>query len=861
MRTLLDLLPDMQRLGDREAVRFCNGFRTWKLSYRQLYDKIGAFASYLNQQDLKKGDRVLLWGDNRIEWVTVFWGCLMRGVQVVPVDARFSHGLVKRIQDEVKARLLVHDDTVETDPIELRKLPFSELDDLPKTGTISVQDVSSSDIVQIVYTSGTTARPKGVVHRHKNICANLRPFQSEIERYKKWARPFQPIRILDMLPLSHMYGQSLGMFIPLLLGGSAVFMVELNPGAILNTLRREKVSVLVAVPRLVRNLQNQMERRWDPLREKKVSTKGILGLANRWWRYRDVHAALGWKFWCVVVGGAQLDPRSETFWNELGFLVLQGYGLTETSPVVTVNHPFHTRQGSIGKALKGQEVKIAPDGEILVRGESVVSEYLGEAGETRVLDDGWLHTGDLGEMDPEGRLYYKGRKKDVIVTSEGLNVYPQDVESVLGSFPQIRDSAVIGLQKGGEETVHAVLIPKDASLDIDRLIRQANQTLEAHQRIGGWSIWPEEEFPRTVSTLKIKRREVAQSVGAAQEGETAVPPETGTGGLEGILSQLTGKNPSELGKDRRLGEDLGLSSLQQVDLLSRLENRFGLDLDEAQFTRLSTIGELKTWLKEERQETEGELEGKLSARSPSEAAAIRREPERITPTFPHWTQFLPVRCTRSVALGGFILPLFRHYLRLSVEGLEHLEEVDPPVIFVANHVSHLDTVAIFSALPSSWRRRLAPAMAQDFFRAYFQPLGRPWKERVASASQYLLACGFFNAYPLPQGRPSVRRALKYTGQRIDQGHCPLVYPEGRRSPDGNLQPFKMGIGFMALRLQVPVVPIHLEGLYQIYSIHHKWPRSGEVQVKIGSALSFRGGQDYKRVTGEVEEAMRRLSEQ
>ena len=849
MRTLLDLLPAMRRLGDREALRFCNGFRTWKLSYRQLYDKIGAFASYLTQQDLQKGDRVLLWGDNRIEWVTVFWGCLVRGVQVVPVDARFSHLLVKRIQEEVKARLLVHDESVETDPLELRKFLFSDVDNLPKTGSIRVQDVSPSDIVQIVYTSGTTARPKGVVHRHKNICANLRPFQSEIDRYRIWARPFQPIRILDMLPLSHMYGQSLGMFIPLLLEGSAVFMVELNPGAILNTIRRERISVLVAVPRLVKNLQNQIERRWDPLREKKISGRGILGLANRWWRYREVHAALGWKFWSIVVGGAQLDPQSETFWNQLGFLVLQGYGLTETSPVVTVNHPFHAHQGSIGKALKGQEVKIAPDGEILVRGESVVSEYLGEAGETRVLSDGWLHTGDLGKMDSEGHLYYKGRKKDVIVTSEGLNVYPQDVESVLSNFPQIRDSAVIGLQKGGEETVHAVLILKDASLEVDRLIRQVNQNLESHQRIGSWSIWPEEEFPRTVSTLKIKRRQVAQSVGTAQEGEPAAPPKTEAGGLESILSQLTGKKPSELEKNWRLGEDLGLSSLQQVDLLSQLENRFGLDLDEAQFTGLSTIGELKTWLKKEGQETENEWEGRFSSGSPPETAV-----------FPHWPQFLPVRWIRSLALGGFILPLFRHYLRLSVEGLEHLTEVDPPVIFVANHVSHLDTVAIFSALPSSWRRRLAPAMAQDFFRAYFQPLGRPWKERAVSASQYLLACGFFNAYPLPQGRQGVRQALRYTGQQLDQGQCPLVYPEGRRSPDGSLQPFKTGIGFMALRLQVPVVPIHIEGLYPIYSIHHEWPQSGEVQVKIGSALSFRGGQDYQRVTGEVEEALRRLKD-
>ena len=847
MRTLLDLLPAMQCLGDREAIRFCNGFRTWKLSYRQLYDRIGAFASYLNQQGLKKGDRVLLWGDNRIEWVTVFWGCLVQGVQVVPVDARFSPGLVKRIQAEVKAKLLVHDDTVATDPIELRKLLFSDMGNLPKIGPIHAQDVSPSDIVQIVYTSGTTARPKGVVHRHKNICANLRPFQSEIEGYKKWARPFQPIRILDMLPLSHMYGQTLGIFIPLLLGGSAVFMAELNPGAILKTLRREKISVLVAVPRLVKNLQNQMDRRWDPLREKKISARGILGLAKRWWQYREVHAALGWKFWSIVVGGAQLDPRSEAFWKELGFLVLQGYGLTETSPVVTVNHPFHARQGSIGKALKGQEVKIAPDGEILVRGESVVSEYLGEAGETRVLDDGWLHTGDLGEMDSEGHLYFKGRKKDVIVTSEGLNVFPQDVESVLSSFPQIHDSAVTGLRKDGEETVHAVVIPKDASLDVDPLIRQANQNLEPHQRIGSWSTWPEDHFPRTASTLKIKRRQIAQSVEAKQASETAVPQKTGAGGLESMLSQLTGKNPSELGRDRRLDEDLGLSSLQQVDLLSQLENRYGLDLDEAQFTGLSTIGELKAWIKREGQETGEELEGHLSSASPPQSAA-----------FPHWTQFPPVRWIRSVALGGFILPLSRRYLRLNVEGLEHLAEIDPPVIFVANHMSHLDTVVIFSALPSSWRRRLAPAMAQDFFRAYFQPLGRPWKERVVSASQYLLACGFFNAYPLPQGRPNVRRALQYTGQRIDQGHCPLVFPEGRRSPDGNLQPFKMGIGFMALRLQVPVVPIHLEGLYQIYSIHHEWPQSGEVQVKIGSALSFKGEQDYEKVTREVEEALRRL---
>ncbi|MCZ6768929.1 MAG: AMP-binding protein [Acidobacteria bacterium] len=864
MRTLLDLLPAMQRLGDREAIRFSNGFRTWKLSYRQLYARIGAFSCYLEQEGFQQGDRVLLWGDNRIEWVTVFWGCLVRGVQVVPVDARSSQKLVKRIQREVKAKLLVHDDSVESHEIELRKLSFHEIEGLPSSSPHPVPEASPSDIVEIVYTSGTTAEPKGVVHRHKNICANLRPFQTEIERYQKWARPFQPIRILELLPLSHMYGQSLGMFIPLLLGGAAVFMLELNPGAIMDTIRRQKVSVLVTVPRLVKNLQNHIEGRYD-LAERKTSGTGLINLSRRWWRYRHVHAAFGWKFWSIIVGGAQLESQSEAFWHELGFLVLQGYGLTETSPVVTVNHPFNSRRGSIGKALKGQEVKIAPDGEILVRGESVVSEYLGNEGQTRASEDGWLHTGDLGEMDQEGHLYFKGRKKDVIVTSEGLNVYPQDVESVLNRLPEIQETTVIGLPQEGEETVHAVLILQDDSLDAERLIRQANRELESHQRIRGWSIWPEEEFPRTPSTLKIKRSQV-QQVCAAQAGDTPVFMAGGTGSVESILFQMTGKDASELEDSRRLDEDLGLSSLEQVDLLSQLENRLGINLDEEQFTRLSTIGELKAWLKEKRQEAKEtspprEHSTTAAEQGPSwEGRSIRRQPENVIPALPRWTQSVLVRWVRQAVLHLLILPTFRHYIKLRVSGLENLTQVGPPVIFVANHVSHLDTVAILSALPSSWRGRLAPAMGLDFFRSYFHPTGYSWRETLTSATQYFLACGLFNAYPIPQERQGVRRALQYTGQLIDRGICPLLYPEGRRSANGNLQPFKTGIGFMAIRLQVPVIPIYLKGLYQVYSLHHEWPQAGEVQVKIGSPLNFQGEQDYEKVTRAVEDVVLQLKD-
>ena len=477
--TLLDLLPAMQRLGEREAVRFHNGFRTWKFSYRQLYSQICAFSHYLNQAGLRKGDRVLLWGENRIEWVVAFWGCLAQGIQVVPVDLNFSASLVGRIQGNVRAKLLIQGDRVEPHKIDLPKLSFRQMELLPPWSSLETRKISSSDIVEIVYTSGTTAEPKGVIHRHANLWANLKPFQEEIHKYHVWSRPFQPIRILNLLPMSHMYGQSLGIFLPLLLEGAVVFLEELRPSAIIQSLRREKVSVLVAVPRLVRSLQSQLERTFD-LSGPEIRQSGMAGVARRWWHYRRPHRALGWKFWSIVVGGAHLDSESEAFWRRLGFLVLQGYGLTETSPVVTVNHPFHARQGSIGQVLKGQEVKIAGDGEILVRGASVADQYLGGEAQEEVCRGGWLHTGDLGELDQEGFLYYKGRKKDVIVTSEGLNVYPQEVESVLNSFPEINQSVVVGRTKRNQEEIHAALIVQRAPCDLDALMARANQQLEPH---------------------------------------------------------------------------------------------------------------------------------------------------------------------------------------------------------------------------------------------------------------------------------------------------------------------------------------------------------------------------------------------
>jgi long-chain acyl-CoA synthetase len=819
METLVDLIPEIRRLDRRESLRFYNGFRTWTLSYRQLYHRIGGFVRFLDRHGFQKGDRLLLWGENRPEWVVVFWGCLARGVAVVPVDFRSSAHLVERIQTEVGARQLVHGALVRPDELDLEipTLSFERFDN-GETEDFELTPVSPDDVVQIVFTSGTTGEPKGVVHRHHHICANLEPFRCEIDKYKKLALPFQPIRILDLLPLSHLFGQSLGVFFPILLGGAAVFMEELHPSAVIETIHRERVSVLVGVPRHLTNLRNEIERRFESP-QAGTTAKGVWGAVRSWWRHRSIHAAFGWKFWALVVGGARLSPEEEEFWRALGFVLVQGYGLTEASPVVATNHPFHPRPGSLGKPLPGQEIKIAPDGEILVRGKAVVSSEMSA--------DGWLHTGDLGYIDAEGRLYYQGRKKDVIVTAEGLNVYPQDVESALNERPEVRESVVIGVSRTEEEQVHAVLLLADPQADVESVIRAANTDLETHQRIRSWSTWPFEDFPRTPSTWKVKRGEVKNRVLAMEpdrEAQVGATQEAST--LTRILTEMTGRKAAGVEEGSRLSEDLGLSSLEQVDLLSRIEEGYGVELDEATFAEMETVGQLRQWLHSSRD----------SAPAPtpvSEATPLRE--------LPRWSRLLPIRWARTALSQTLFWPLLHHYIELSVEGLEHLDGLKPPVLFAANHNSHLDTPIVLAALPFAWRTRVAPAARQEYFRG--------------KAFQYYLACGLFNVYPLPQQVVGVRRALKFTGELVDDGYCPLVYPEGERSPDGTLQPFQTGIGMLAVRLRTPVVPIYIKGMFEIFSMYDSWPRTGAVRVRVGSALHFREAADYREATETLRRAI------
>ncbi len=844
MKTLLELASEMEGLGECEAIVHHDGLRTRKWSYRELRLAIAGVAEELSSRGLAPGDRVLLWGENRPEWVAVFWAGMLRRITLVPIDFRSSKAFVSRVQKDVGARLLIHGASVDAEGLDLPLVDLesvSRMREVKPTSLLPLDGAGAEDVVQIVYTSGTTGEPKGVVHRHRHLAPNLVPIRREIGKYRNLARPFQPVRFLNLLPLSHVFGQFAGLYVPLLMGGSVVFLKEVHPGAILETLRRERVSVLISVPRFLQSLRQEIERRFD-LSRRPIAAKGLWGGLRRFFRYRDVHAAFGLKFWAILSGGARLSPEEEDFWLRLGFVVVQGYGMTETSSLVTTNHPLHPTRGSIGKVVGRQEIRLAPDGEILVRGSNVSLEIFhqrGRASPPEEDDDEWLHTGDLGEIAPDGTLFYKGRKKDVIIGPEGLNVYPGDVESALARDPAVKEAVVIGRATDRGETVHAVLLLREPGAAPDAIIEKANRELEPHQRIRSWTIWPGEDFPRTPSTFKVRRHEVAKAVEVKAEVESACHPAVASG-VQAVVAEKLGRRPEDMRPSQRLSEELGFSSIDRIELLSSLEERYGVELSETEMASAATIEDLERWVHREAQTPRA---APVEERSSPLSGIVR------------FARHLPVRLLRFAFLEAVVLPLFRHYIPLQVDG--SLESLEGPIVFAPNHESHLDTLAVLAALPKRFRHRLAPAMSQESFVPYFEGTGR-LRERASLALQFWLGVLTLNVFPLPQATRGVRKALQFAGALADSGYSILIYPEGARTPDGAMKEFRGGVGVMAVRLGIPVVPVHIQGLFEVLPVHATWPTPGPVRVRFGAPMRFRQTDDPREAAKRVEEEVRRL---
>jgi long-chain acyl-CoA synthetase len=836
--TLIDFFDDMAASRGGFLVHD-DGFRTRSFTYREVGRAARAFAAQLRAAGLRRGDKVVFFSENRPEWIVAFWGCLLNGIIVVPIDYRSSQDFLIRVIGIVSARLVLIGQDVPSPAVgdlplwRLHEWNWPDAQDAPASHAAD-RPPQRDDIAEIIFTSGATAEPKGVVITHRNVLANIVPVEREVLKYRKWGRPFFPLRFLNLLPLSHMFGQAMATFIPPMLPGVVVFMRGYNPAEIAAQIKSRRISVLVSVPKILDVLREHVARVRGPQADAAAgaySTNGYVRIGQRWWRHRDVHRAFGWKFWAFVVGAAPLDAELESFWGELGYAVIQGYGLTETAPIVTLNHPFGTKRGSVGKAIAGVEMKIAPDGEILVRGDNVTSGYFNAAEETaRAFEDGWFHTGDVGEIGGDGQLFIRGRKKEMIVTPEGLNVFPEDVERVLNHVPGVRDSAVVGVAAAGAgERVHAALVV-DAGVSVEEVVRQANEQLDDHQKIRRAALWPEAELPRTEGTRKLKRavvREWMKGSGAPR------PMPAGADKLAGLIAKYSGRD--DLAPTTTLDE-LGLSSLERVELMVALEDTFQTRLDEGAFAEARDLAQLRT----------------LVERG---AAGDATAPERLV--FPEWNRSWPARTIRRASLPTWILPLARVFAHLRIEGLEHLRELDRPVMFAANHQSHMDGPVILAALPPRLRYRVAPAMAKEFFKPHFFPEQHTRRQWFTNSLNYYLAALFFNAFPLPQREAGARQTLRYIGEVLGDGFSVLIFPEGRRSDTGAIDTFRPGIGMIASRLGVPVVPVRIEGADKVLHPRWKMARPGPVRVAFGAPMRLTG-EDYQGLAKQVEDAVRAL---
>ncbi len=854
-KNLLSLFADFARFAGDVAVVQRRGYRREKLTYTQLYANALFWSRALAGRGVLLGDRVLLWGPNSAEWIACCWGILLRGGVVVPMDAAAAPDFVQRAIKDAGVKLILRDRQQAEPPSAPPSMDINDFKDvlegpqpaLDNSGVDPGDESTRTTVAEILYTSGTTAEPRGVVLTHGNFLANLEPLERGIEEYRKYERWLHPLRFVTLVPLSHVFGQFMALFVPPLLGVAVVFEPSSNPSEIIRTIKQERATALIAVPRMLDLLHAAIEREFEGrgqpqwLNSSLENAKGRKFL-KRVWRFRRMHRRFGWKFWAFISGGAALSNETENFFKLMGYAVVQGYGMTETASLISLNHPFRATEGTVGKILSGREFKLAGDGEILVRGENVSSGYW-ERGTVRSADEeGWLRTGDLGELDAEGNLRFRGRKKNVIVTPAGLNVYPEDLEAALRKQPGVRDCVVIPFERGGNAEPCAVVLLKDAQRSAaTAAIEGANSSLAEYQQIRTWIVWPGLDFPRTATgkpRLSVIAARAAQILDGRQvnASEGGGPPSSSRSALDQLLERFSKTSSGDSRADSRLEQELNLSSLDRVELMSALEERFHVELNETVFANAKTVADVERVLQQ--------------------PAARRSEY-----TYPRWTQREPIRWLRLAVYYALVWPATQILGHPRIVGGENLRGLHGPVLIVSNHITRrADIGLILAALPLRYRHRLATAMSGETLGEMRHP-PRDWfsAKRWAYQLGYWLATLLFNVFPLPQ-LSGFRESFRFAGESVDRGYSVLVFPEGEvnNSEDGRMAPFQSGIGLLAQSLGVSIIPMRLDGVWQMKREHRRLARLGELTIQIGTAISFPSGTPAETIARNLESAVRAL---
>jgi long-chain acyl-CoA synthetase len=828
-KTLTEMLDRAaERYGSRPAIeaRKTSGQRTPQ-TYRELRDGAHRAGILLGNRGIKPGDRVLIISENSPDWVIAYFAILYAGAVAVPLDhliapdelsaiAAIAQPRAVLISAACAKRLGKAAHTTAPVSIELRELqrPFVLR---AKTAPFVPE---RKTLASIVFTSGTTGAPKGVMLTHGNFTAEVMMLG------RVFALDGNDV-VLSLLPLHHTFEFTCGMLLPLASGARIVYPLGVDAASLSRTLADVRPTALVGVPALWeavhRRIMDEVDGRGPFFQAAFGQLRDLNRRLDRDYHFnvghlmfRQAHTALGGRLRLAVSGGAAMPQRVAQFFNDIGIKLLEGYGLTESAPVLSVARPEETMTpGSVGKPLGGVEIKLdAPDdsavGEILARGPNVMlGYYRNQTATDEVLQDGWLHTGDLGRFDDQGRLFIVGRAKDVIVDSGGNNIYIDELEEAYGHSPYVREVAIVGLKVAQGEQVAALVVPLYAKGESRRMVEdrlrehfeKVSAALNPHKRVRILR-FTDAELPRT-RTRKLKRTEVAAILQRMVESQIDRPATFSTeveSWLAQALVQVASAAP-EITPATRLIEDLGLDSLALAELSEHIAVKAGRELSAEELSNISTVDDLQRLVGE----------GQNRPRLPSYARFARP----YTIELPAALKYLgELTFRRSLDTA------FDRWLKPRVMGRGNLP-ANRNVLVVANHSSHVDFGLIGYAL-GAMGRELVVLAAKDYF--------------FNTGLRRFIATNFTRLIPFDRERAQVE-SLDEALAELAAGRSVLMFPEGTRSPDGAIHEFKSGAGYVALHSGCDVLPVHITGTHEVLGKGSLIPRRAPVEVRIGRPLA------------------------
>ncbi len=855
---------------------FANGWQ--RLTYRDLAIAVTGVASSLTRAGIRKGDLIAILSENRPEWGLAYLGILLAGGSAVPLDAQLSATEVLTLLSDSGAKCVFHSNKTADQLSALKEqaegapgagmtlINFDAPDFTAMKGASpesSFPPTGSEDMASLIYTSGTTGKPKGVMLSHRNFCSDADAAVT--------ARIVSHVdTVLAVLPLHHTYAFMCTLLVPLFLGGTITYPQSLKGPDLLASMQETGVSVLVSVPQLLGMMKDsiisRMQARPKPLAILAVLLLRLSGFLRKRFDialgkiiFRSVHRAFGKRFRFFTSGGARLDPSVMLDLEALGFTVLEGYGLTETSPIVTFNTFEKRKPGSAGKPLPSVKVRILNpssegEGEIEINGPMVMQGYFNNPSATReVLHDGWFRTGDIGKIDHDGYLFITGRSKEVIVLSSGKNIYPEDVEKMYLGSRLIKELCITGAERQGVgEALHAVIVPdvdyaKAAGIAnlhdaIKWEINSVSGRLPSYMRVTGFSL-RKEPLPRT--PLGKLRRFLIRPGEQVAVRQQPLPPEHAE--PSDILEQRVVAAIREVTRSREgiassdnLELDLGLDSLSKIELMVAIEKTFSLTLPEYFMSDAYTVGDLC-----------GKIRLAASGR-PAELIQRTGWKEIISAEPPERIMLEPPESPMFVArIGHAVLKaLMKLFFGITAKGTEHVA-LPGSFIIAPNHTSYLDGFIVVLSLPFSCFRNMYLLGISDFFTGFL-------KGRFARIAHVIPIDS--SAY--------LNRALQTSAYVLRKGKTLCVFPEGGRSSDGNLLEFKKGVGILAVEMGVPVVPAYISGAFEALPRSASWPRPAKITITFGKPLSaadldFRqkptAMDDYQYFASVVQEKVRELS--